>query len=144
MKQLIVIGSTGNNMCMIQIPTSWSLNEAKDMLEKALLEFEGNKTRGEFLSINDETELDKMYPKITSEIIECAKILLDKVGNPVNGSGGLSWQMHIQSFILKHPEFATRLIKAFAGSITPDEKAWLSAHYLDLLPVLVKALKDIM
>ena len=33
MKQLHLIGTTGNNLCLVQIPTSWSQQEVKEMLE---------------------------------------------------------------------------------------------------------------
>lgn len=141
MKQLIVIGSTGNNVCMVQIPTSWSLNEAKNMLEKALLQFEDNKSRTEFLTLNDERELNQMYPKHESDVIKFATELIAAVGSPINGSGGLAWQMHVTEHILKHKDFAKKIFKAFDKELTNEEKAWLSSNYIDVLPTILNYLK---
>lgn len=141
MKQLIVIGSTGNNVCMIQIPTSWSLNEAKDMLEKALLQFEDNKSRKEFLTLNDEQELKQMYPKHESDVIKLSSELITAIGSPINGSSGLAWQMHVTEYMLKHKDFAKKIFKAYDKELTNEEMAWLSSNYVDILPTLIAYIK---
>lgn len=143
MKQLIIIGSTGNNMCVVQIPTSWSLGEAKDFLEKALLQFEENKARGEFLTINDEEELGKIYVEHNSEIKKCVKELIDHFGSPISGAGGLSWQIRVQNYILTNKIFANKIFKAFNKKLTVEDELWLQSNYLDILPIIVKTLNEV-
>ena len=63
MKQLHLIGTTGNNLCLVQIPTSWSQQEAKEMLERALLVFMKEKDNPEFLSSLNEEELKHQFPR---------------------------------------------------------------------------------
>ena len=43
MKQLCLIGTVGNNLAVVQIPTDWSIEEAKNMLAMSLRVF--NKER---------------------------------------------------------------------------------------------------
>lgn len=142
MKQLLLYGSTGNNVCVIQIPTNWSVDEAREFLEKALLEFAANKQHNEFFSISNEDELNQKWPKKSSEIEECCKIILNNIGSPINGAGGLIWQVRLQSYIMTNPDFINRLFKAFEKKLTREEEAFLSANYLELLPTLVKTIKN--
>ena len=68
MKQLHLIGTTGNNLCLVQIPTSWSQQEVKEMLERALLVFmqEQEGDNPEFLTSLNEEELRRQFPRFTN------------------------------------------------------------------------------
>jgi len=143
MKQLILIGTVGNNLLTIQIPTNWSLEEAKTMLEQTLLEFEKQKKDGEFLTALNENELNERYPHMDSEVIKCCEIIIREVGSPVNGAGGIVWQFRVQQYLLKHPDFANRIVKSFNHQLTDEELTFLRVNYIDTLPAIVKALANL-
>ena len=86
MKQLHLIGTTGNNLCLVQIPTSWSQQEVKEMLERALLVFMQNQEgdNPEFLTSLNEEELRRQFPRFDSKLIEQVSVLLQNVGTPIS------------------------------------------------------------
>ena len=92
MKQLHLIGTTGNNLCLVQIPTSWSQQEVKEMLERALLVFmqEQEGDNPEFLTSLNEEELRRQFPRFDSKLIEQVSVLLQNVGTPISTGGGLT------------------------------------------------------
>lgn len=139
MKQLILIGTAGNNLLTVQIPANWSLEEAKAMFEKTLLEFNQHRGNGEFLSALNEKDLNEKYPHVRSEVIECCEIIVKEVGSPVNGAGGIVWQFRVQQYLMKHPDFAIRIVKAFNRSLTDEELTFLRVNYIDTLPAIIKA-----
>ena len=56
MKQLCLIGTVGNNLAVVQIPTGWSVEEAKSMLEMALKVFNEERENKEFVTVSSEEE----------------------------------------------------------------------------------------
>ena len=81
MKQLITIGTVGNNLAVVQIPAEWSVEEAKKMLEMSLKMF--NKCKkdycGEFVNVSSEEELKEMFPAPTSRLIVLCNIIINDV-----------------------------------------------------------------
>lgn len=142
MKQLHLIGTTGNNLCLVQIPTSWSQQEAKEMLERALLVFMQEKDNPEFLSSLNEEELKHQFPKFDSELIEQISVLLQNVGTPISTGGGLTWQVEVQNYLLRNPTFTKNLVLLFNNPLKKEEKEYLCNHYIEALPEIVKVFKS--
>ena len=141
MKKIIVIGTTGNDMLVVQIPTAWSIEEAKSMLEKALLDFnDSKKDTTEFVSVNTEEELEQKYPTNTSELIMLCEELVRKIGSPIDGAGGLVWQTKAITFMLNQRAFCKKLINAFNNPLSPTEQMYLHDKYLDQLPKILRAM----
>lgn len=142
MKQLHLIGTTGNNLCLVQIPTSWSQQEAKEMLEKALLVFMQEKDNPEFLSSLNEEELRRQFPRFDSKLIEQVSVLLQNVGTPISTGGGLTWQVEVQNYLLRNPTFTRDLVLLFKNPLKKEEKEYLCINYIEALPEIVKVFKS--
>ena len=144
MKQLHLIGTTGNNLCLVQIPTSWSQQEVKEILERALLVFmqeqEGNNP--EFLASLNEEELRCQFPRFNSKLIEQVSVLLQNVGTPISTGGGLTWQVEVQNYLLRNPTFTRDLVLLFNNPLKKEEKEYLSINYIEALPEIVKVFKS--
>jgi hypothetical protein len=142
MKQLHLIGTAGNNLCLVQIPTSWSQQEAKEMLERALLVFTQEKDKPEFLSSLNEEELKHQFPKFYSKLIEQVSVLLQNVGTPISTGGGLTWQVEVQNYLLRNPTFTRDLVLLFNNPLKKEEKEYLCTNYVEALPEIVKVFKS--
>lgn len=142
MKQLHLIGTAGNNLCLVQIPTSWSQQEAKEMLEKALLVFMQEKDNPEFLSSLNEEELKHQFPKFYSKLIEQVSVLLQNVGTPISTGGGLTWQVEVQNYLLRNPTFTRDLVLLFNNPLKKEEEEYLCINYIEALPEIVKVFKS--
>ena len=127
MKQLHLIGTTGNNLCLVQIPTSWSQQEVKEMLERALLVFmqEQEGDNPEFLTSLNEEELRRQFPRFDSKLIEQVSVLLQNVGTPISTGGGLTWQVEVQNYLLRNPTFTRDLVLLFNNPLKKEEKEYL-------------------
>ena len=144
MKQLHLIGTTGNNLCLVQIPTSWSQQEAKEMLERALLVFmqEQEGDNPEFLTSLNEEELRRQFPRFDSKLIEQVSVLLQNVGTPISTGGGLTWQVEVQNYLLRNPTFTRDLVLLFNNPLKKEEKEYLCIKYIETLPEIVKVFKS--
>lgn len=144
MKQLHLIGTTGNNLCLVQIPTSWSQQEVKEMLERALLVFmqEQEGDNPEFLTSLNEEELKRQFPRFDSKLIEQVSVLLQNVGTPISTGGGLTWQVEVQNYLLRNPTFTRDLVLLFNNPLKKEEKEYLSINYIEALPEIVKVFKS--
>lgn len=142
MKQLHLIGTTGNNLCLVQIPTSWSQQEAKEMLERALLVFMQEKDNPEFLTSLNEEELRRQFPRFDSKLIEQVSVLLQNVGTPISTGGGLTWQVEVQNYLLRNPTFTRDLVLLFNNPLKKEEKEYLCNHYVEALSEIVKVFKS--
>lgn len=144
MKQLHLIGTTGNNLCLVQIPTSWSQQEVKEMLERALLVFmqEQKGDNPEFLTSLNEEELRRQFPRFDSKLIEQVSVLLQNVGTPISTGGGLTWQVEVQNYLLRNPTFTRDLVLLFNNPLKKEEKEYLSINYIEALPEIVKVFKS--
>lgn len=144
MKQLHLIGTTGNNLCLVQIPTSWSQQEVKEMLERALLVFmrEQEGDNPEFLTSLNEEELRRQFPRFDSKLIEQVSVLLQNVGTPISTGGGLTWQVEVQNYLLRNPTFTRDLVLLFNNPLKKEEKEYLSINYIEALPEIVKVFKS--
>lgn len=142
MKQLHLIGTTGNNLCLVQIPTSWSQQEAKEMLERALLVFMQEKDNPEFLTSLNEEELKRQFPRFDSKLIEQVSVLLQNVGTPISTGGGLTWQVEVQNYLLRNPTFTRDLVLLFNNPLEKEEKEYLCINYVEALPEIVKVFKS--
>lgn len=144
MKQLHLIGTTGNNLCLVQIPTSWSQQEVKEMLERALLVFmqEQEGDNPEFLTSLNEEELRRQFPRFDSKLIEQVSVLLQNVGTPISTGGGLTWQVEVQNYLLRNPTFTRNLVLLFNNPLKKEEKEYLSINYIEALPEIVKVFKS--
>lgn len=142
MKQLHLIGTTGNNLCLVQIPTSWSQQEAKEMLERALLVFMQEKDNPEFLSSLNEEELRRQFPRFDSKLIEQISVLLQNVGTPISTGGGLTWQVEVQNYLLRNPTFTRDLVLLFNNPLKKEEEEYLCINYIEALPEIVKVFKS--
>jgi hypothetical protein len=142
MKQLHLIGTTGNNLCLVQIPTSWSQQEAKEMLERALIVFMQEKDNPEFLTSLNEEELRCQFPRFDSKLIEQVSVLLQNVGTPISTGGGLTWQVEVQNYLLRNPTFTRDLVLLFNNPLKKEEKEYLCNHYIEALPEIVKVFKS--
>lgn len=144
MKVLNLIGTTGNNMCLVQIPTSWSQQEVKEMLERALLVFmqEQEGDNPEFLTSLNEEELRCQFPRFDSKLIEQVSVLLQNVGTPISTGGGLTWQVEVQNYLLRNPTFTRDLVLLFNNPLKKEEKEYLCINYIEALPEIVKVFKS--
>lgn len=144
MKQLHLIGTTGNNLCLVQIPTSWSQQEVKEMLERALLVFmqEQKGDNPEFLTSLNEEELRRQFPRFDSKLIEQVSVLLQNVGTPISTGGGLTWQVEVQNYLLRNPTFTRDLVLLFNNPLKKEEKEYLCINYIEALPEIVKVFKS--
>lgn len=144
MKQLHLIGTTGNNLCLVQIPTSWSQQEVKEMLERALLVFmqEQEGDNPEFLTSLNEEELRRQFPRFDSKLIEQVSVLLQNVGTPISTGGGLTWQVEVQNYLLRNPTFTRDLVLLFNNPLKKEEKEYLGINYIEALPEIVKVFKS--
>lgn len=142
MKQLHLIGTTGNNLCLVQIPTSWSQQEVKEMLERALLVFMQEKDNPEFLSSLNEEELRRQFPRFDSKLIEQVSVLLQNVGTPISTGGGLTWQVEVQNYLLRNPTFTRDLVLLFNNPLKKEEEEYLCINYIEALPEIVKVFKS--
>lgn len=138
MKQLCLIGTVGNNLAVVQIPTEWSIEEAKNMLEMALKMFNRHKNDGEFVNVSSEEELKEMFPTPTSRLIILCNNLMKEVGKP-NETTGLVWQFNVMSYLSSHPDFAKELANTFRNP-TKEEKEYINANYLEFLQKLTNSL----
>lgn len=144
MKQLHLIGTTGNNLCLVQIPTSWSQQEVKEMLERALLVFmqEQEGDNPEFLTSLNEEELRRQFPRFDSKLIEQVSVLLQNVGTPISTGGGLTWQVEVQNYLLRNPTFTRDLVLLFNNPLKKEEEEYLCINYIEALPEIVKVFKS--
>lgn len=144
MKQLHLIGTTGNNLCLVQIPTSWSQQEVKEMLERALLVFmqEQEGDNPEFLTSLNEEELKRQFPRFDSKLIEQVSVLLQNVGTPISTGGGLTWQVEVQNYLLRNPTFTRDLVLLFNNPLKKEEEEYLCINYIEALPEIVKVFKS--
>jgi hypothetical protein len=144
MKQLHLIGTAGNNLCLVQIPTSWSQQEVKEMLERALLVFiqEREGDNPEFLISLNEEELRHQFPRLNSKLIEQVSVLLQNVGTPISTGGGLTWQVEVQNYLLRNPTFTRDLVLLFNNPLKKEEKEYLCINCIEALPEIVKVFKS--
>ena len=104
MKQLCLIGTVGNNLAVVQIPTAWSVEEAKNMLEMALKVFNRERENKEFVTVSSEEELRDKFPAPTSKLILLCKKLMKEIGKP-NESSGIIWQFNTMQYLSSNPAF---------------------------------------
>lgn len=133
MKQLCLIGTVGNNLAVVQIPTSWSVEEAKNMLEMALKMF--NKCKkdycGEFVNVSSEEELKEKFPTPTSKLIVLCDKLMKEIGKP-NESSGIIWQFNTMQYLSSNPDFTKELVAAFRH-VNKEEREFINSNYLEFL-----------
>lgn len=138
MKQLCLIGTTGNNLAVVQLPTEWSVEEAKNMLEMALKMFNRHKNNGEFVNVSSEEELKEMFPAPTSRLIVLCNNIMKEAGKP-NETTGLVWQFNVMSYLSSHPDVAKELANAFRNP-TREEREYINTNYLEFLQKLTNSL----
>ena len=138
MKQLCLIGTVGNNLAVVQIPTEWSVEEAKNMLEMALKMFNRHKNNGEFVNVSSEEELKEMFPAPTSKLIVLCNNIMKEAGRP-NETTGLVWQFNVMSYLSSHPDVAKELANAFRNP-TREEREYINTNYLEFLQKLTNSL----
>lgn len=138
MKQLCLIGTTGNNLAVVQLPTEWSVEEAKNMLEMALKMFNRHKNNGEFVNVSSEEELKEMFPAPTSRLIVLCNNIMKEAGRP-NETTGLVWQFNVMSYLSSHPDVAKELANAFRNP-TREEREYINTNYLEFLQKLTNSL----
>lgn len=131
MKQLCVIGTVGNNLAVVQIPTAWSVEEAKSMLEMALKVFNEERTNKEFITVSSEEELKEKFPAPTSKLIILCKKLMKEIGKP-NESSGIIWQFNAMQYLSSNPAFTKDLVVAFRH-INKEEREFINSNYLEFL-----------
>lgn len=133
MKQLCLIGTVGNNLAVVQIPTDWSLEEAKNMLEMSLKMF--NKCKkdycGEFVNVSSEEELKEKFPTPTSKLIVLCDKLMKEIGKP-NESSGIIWQFNTMQYLSSNPDFTKELVAAFRH-VNKEEREFINSNYLEFL-----------
>ena len=133
MKQLCLIGTVGNNLAVVQIPTGWSVEEAKNMLEMALKMF--NKCKedycGEFVNVSSEEELKEKFPEPTSKLIVLCNKLIKEIGKP-NESSGIIWQFNTMQYLSSNPAFTKELVAAFRH-VNKEEREFINSNYLEFL-----------
>ena len=115
MKQLCLIGTVGNNLAVVQIPTAWSVEEAKNMLEMALKVFNGERENKEFVTVSSEEELKEKFPTPTSKLIVLCNKLMKEIGKP-NESSGIIWQFNTMQYLSSNPDF-TVFFRQFVSEI---------------------------
>lgn len=138
MKQLCLIGTTGNNLAVVQLPTEWSVEEAKNMLEMALKMFNRHKNDGEFVNVSSEEELKEMFPAPASRLIVLCNNIMKEAGRP-NETTGLVWQFNVMSYLSSHPDVAKELANAFRNP-TREEREYINTNYLEFLQKLTNSL----
>ena len=131
MKQLCVIGTVGNNLAVVQIPTAWSVEEAKNMLEMALKVFNEERTNKEFITVSSEEELRDKFPAPTSKLILLCKKLMKEIGKP-NESSGIIWQFNAMQYLSSNPAFTKDLVAAFRH-VNKEEREFINSNYLEFL-----------
>lgn len=133
MKQLCLIGTVGNNLAVVQIPTDWSVEEAKNMLEMSLKMF--NKCKkdysGEFVNVSSEEELRDKFPVPTSKLIVLCNELMKEIGKP-NESSGIIWQFNTMQYLSSNPAFTKELVAAFRH-VNKEEREFINSNYLEFL-----------
>lgn len=142
MKTFLLVGTIGNNLLVVQIPTAWSVEEARKVLENALLSFKEQKdknTQGEFVTILEE---NKFKTPRESPMIKVCKEILEEFGSPFN-SPGLTWQMNIQRKMFTDKVFAHKLVNVFTPPLDDDEKKFIQMNYLEILPKITKAFSSL-
>ena len=131
MKQLCVIGTVGNNLAVVQIPTAWSVEEAKNMLEMALKVFNEERVIKEFVTVSSEEELRNKFPEPTSKLILLCKKLMKEIGKP-NESSGIIWQFNAMQYLSSNPAFTKDLVAAFRH-VNKEEREFINSNYLEFL-----------
>ena len=131
MKQLCLIGTVGNNLAVVQIPTAWSVEEAKNMLEMALKVFNEERTNKEFITVSSEEELRDKFPAPTSKLILLCKKLIKEIGKP-NESSGIIWQFNAMQYLSSNPAFTKDLVAAFRH-VNKEEREFINSNYLEFL-----------
>lgn len=133
MKQLCLIGTVGNNLAVVQIPTDWSVEEAKNMLEMSLKMFDKCKKDycGEFVNVSSEEELKEKFPTPTSKLIVLCNELMKKIGKP-NESSGIIWQFNTMQYLSSNPDFTKELVAAFRH-VNKEEREFINSNYLEFL-----------
>lgn len=141
MKQLHLIGTTGNNLCVVQIPTGWSVEETKEMLEQALLVFVEEQHNPEFLTSYSIEELRKKFNVNKSELMIEIDKLINNVGTPISIGNGMIWQINVQNYLLNNPNHTKKLIKLFSKPLTKNEQNYLVNSYTETLPKILGLFK---
>lgn len=131
MKQLCLIGTVGNNLAVVQIPTAWSVEEAKNMLEMALKVFNEERTNKEFVTVSSEEELRNKFPEPASKLILLCKKLMKEIGKP-NESSGIIWQFNAMQYLSSNPAFTKDLVAAFRH-VNKEEREFINSNYLEFL-----------
>lgn len=132
------MGTAGNNTCITQIPRDWTLEEAKQKLEQALIlwDKEKRKTDSEFLAVKNENELEKEVTT-KSEFIDCCKEILLKIGSPLT-IPPIIWQMGVVKHLFNSPAFASKIVRSYQKGLTMEENSFVSTNYLEPLREIVK------
>ena len=138
MKQLCLIGTVGNNLAVVQIPTAWSVEEAKSMLEMALKVFNEERTNKEFITVSSEEELRDKFPAPTSKLILLCKKLIKEIGKP-NESSGIIWQFNAMQYLSSNPAFTKDLVAAFRH-VNKEEREFINSNYLEFLEKIASTL----
>ena len=131
MKQLCLIGTVGNNLAAVQIPTAWSVEEAKSMLEMALKVFNEERENKEFVTVSSEEELRNKFPEPASKLILLCKKLMKEIGKP-NESSGIIWQFNAMQYLSSNPAFTKDLVAAFRH-VNKEEREFINSNYLEFL-----------
>ena len=131
MKQLCLIGTVGNNLAVVELPTTWSVEEAKSMLEMALKVFNEERTNKEFVTVSSEEELRDKFPAPTSKLINLCNKLMKEIGKP-NESSGIIWQFNTMQYLSSNPAFTKDLVAAFRH-VNKEEREFINSNYLEFL-----------
>ena len=131
MKQLCLIGTVGNNLAVVELPTTWSVEEAKSMLEMALKVFNEERTNKEFITVSSEEELRDKFPAPTSKLINLCNKLMKEIGKP-NESSGIIWQFNTMQYLSSNPDFTKELVAAFRH-VNKEEREFINSNYLEFL-----------
>ena len=138
MKQLCLIGTVGNNLAVVELPTAWSVEEAKNMLEMALKVFNEERTNKEFVTVSSEEELRNKFPEPTSKLILLCKKLMKEIGKP-NESSGIIWQFNAMQYLSSNPAFTKDLVAAFRH-VNKEEREFINSNYLEFLEKITSTL----
>ena len=131
MKQLCLIGTVGNNLAVVELPTAWSVEEAKNMLEMALKVFNEERENKEFVTVSSEEELRNKFPEPASKLILLCKKLMKEIGKP-NESSGIIWQFNAMQYLSSNPAFTKDLVTAFRH-VNKEEREFINSNYLEFL-----------
>ena len=131
MKQLCLIGTVGNNLAVVELPTAWSVEEAKSMLEMALKVFNEERENKEFVTVSSEEELRNKFPEPASKLILLCKKLMKEIGKP-NESSGIIWQFNAMQYLSSNPAFTKDLVAAFRH-VNKEEREFINSNYLEFL-----------